>query len=189
MPHYMVQFRYSAQAWEGLRSQPEDRTAAVRELITGVGGRLLDLYWAFGDYDGVAIVEAPSNLAIGGAMVAVSGSGAFDTVQTTPLFTPAEGRQMLGLAGRARYRPPALAPTFLDQTLRMRRARTLSAEQLIAKQEYQVEEIAQLYGFSPSLIRAAVYRHELPATVAGRNIVSIKRRDLLDWLAERARTA
>ena len=71
----------------------------------------------------------------------------------------------------------------------MRRARTLSAGDLIAKQVYQVEEITQLYGFSPSMIRAAVYRHELPATIAGRNIVSIKRADLLNWLAERGRTA
>ena len=110
MPYYMVQFRYSAQAWEGFRSQPEDRTAAVRELITGVGGRLVEFYWSIGDYDGVAVVEAPSNVAIGGAIVAVIGSGAFDTVQTTPLFTSAEGQRMLGLAGRARYRPPALAP-------------------------------------------------------------------------------
>src|SRR5215211_2133334 len=69
MPHYMVQFSYSPQVWAGLIEQPEDRTAAVRGLIEGVGGRLVGLYWAFGDYDGVAIFEAPDNIAIGGAMV------------------------------------------------------------------------------------------------------------------------
>src|SRR5262245_279135 len=116
MPHYLIQFRYGAQARAGLRAHPEDRTAAVRELMSGVGGRLSDLYWSFGDYDGVAIVEAPDNVAVGAAIVAVVTSGAFDAVHTTPLFTPAEGQRLLALAGRASYHPPALRPTFLDQT-------------------------------------------------------------------------
>jgi excisionase family DNA binding protein len=185
----MVQFRYNAQARAGLRTDPEDRTAAVGDLVGNVGGRLLGLYWAFGDYDGVAIIEAPDNVAIGGAIVAVVGSGAFDAVHTTPLFTSTEGRRLLELAGRANYRPPTLQPTFLDQTLRMRQARMMTSGELIAKQDFRVEEVAQLYGLSVSLIRSAVHRRELPATVAGHTIVSIKRRDLLRWLEERSRVS
>jgi excisionase family DNA binding protein len=185
MPHYMVQFSYSPQVWAGLIEQPEDRTAAVRGLIEGVGGRLVGLYWAFGDYDGVAIFEAPDNIAIGGAMVRVLGAGVFSAVKTTPLFTAREGQQLLALAGRASYRPPAMTDTFLDRTFRGRQARHASSEQLMALQELRVEEAAQLFGLSPAVIRSAVFRHELPATMAGHTIVSIKRADLLKWVGAR----
>ena len=185
MPHYMVQFSYSPEVWAGLIEQPEDRTAAVRALIEGVGGRLVGLYWAFGDYDGVAIFEAPDNIAIGGAMVRVLGTGVFSAVKTTPLFTAREGRQLLAVAGRAAYRPPAMAETFMHQTYRARRAARTPSEQLMALQELRVEEAAQLFGMSPNVIRSAVYRHELPATMAGHTIVSIKRADLLKWIGDR----
>ena len=185
MPHYMVQFSYSPQAWAGLIEQPEDRTAAVRALIEGVGGRLVGLYWAFGDYDGVAIFEAPDNVAIGGAIVRVLGSGAFSAVKTTPLFTAREGQQLLALAGRADYRPPAMVGTIMDRTFRARRAAQTPSEQLMALQELRVEEAAQLFGISPHVIRSAIYRHELPATMAGHTIISIKRADLLKWVGDR----
>src|SRR3712207_7246987 len=116
MPHYMVQFSYSPQVWAGLIEQPEDRTAAVRGLIEGVGGRLVGLYWAFGDYDGVAIFEAPDNIAIGGAMVRGLGAGVFSAGKTTPLFTARGGQPPLALGGRATYPPPALTHTFLGPT-------------------------------------------------------------------------
>lgn len=185
MPHYMLQFRYSPQVWAGLREQPEDRTAPVRALLEGVGGRLLGLHWTLDDYDGVVILEAPDNLAVAGAMTAVKSSGAVETIKMVPLFTAKEGQQLLQRARGATYRPPAMAPTFLDQNFRARQARQEPSSELMAKQEFRVEEAAQLFGISPYVLRTAVYRHELPATMAGQSISSIKRTDLLHWLAQR----
>lgn len=185
MPHYMLQFRYSPQTWAGLRQQPEDRTAAVRALLEGVGGRLLGLYWTLDDYDGIVILEAPDNLAVASAMAAVKSTGAVETIRLVPLFTAAEGRQLLDRAGETTYRPPAMAPTFLDQSFRARKARRASSAELMAKQEFRVEEASQLFGISPYVIRTAVYSRELPAAMIGQSISSIKRADLLQWLAQR----
>ncbi len=43
MPHFMVQTRYSADAWRKLVEQPEDRRVAIGALIDKAGGRLVDL--------------------------------------------------------------------------------------------------------------------------------------------------
>lgn len=185
MPHYMLQFRYSPQAWAGLSQQPEDRTAAVRSLLEGVGGRLIGLYWTLDEYDGVVIVEAPDNIAIAGAVAAVKRSGAVETIRTVPLLTAQEGQRLLVQAGRTTYQPPALMPTFFDQSFRARLASQETSAELMAKQEFRVEEAARLFGISPYVIRTAIYNHELPATTIGQNISGIKRADLLHWLAER----
>jgi uncharacterized protein with GYD domain len=48
MPLYMSQFAYTPEAWAALVDNPEDRSAAVRELTEAMGGRLLSWYLSFG---------------------------------------------------------------------------------------------------------------------------------------------
>lgn len=60
-----------------------------------------------------------------------------------------------------------------------------TSEELMRKRELSVEEVAELFRLSPHVIRAAVRQHELPATLAGHNIVCIKRADLLAWMERR----
>lgn len=64
-------------------------------------------------------------------------------------------------------------------------ARVESSETLMHKQEFSVEEIAELFQISAYVIREAVFHHELPAARAGQNILGIKRDDLLAWLERR----
>ena len=63
MPLYMTQFSYTADAWAAIVRQPQDSAAAFRELLHQLGGTLIAFAYALGDYDGVAIYEAPSETA------------------------------------------------------------------------------------------------------------------------------
>jgi uncharacterized protein with GYD domain len=71
-----------------------------------MGGRLVNFYYSFGEYDGFAIFEVPDNLAAGTAGLTTLAPGHLKSVKTTPLFTVEEAMQMMGRAGEATLRRP-----------------------------------------------------------------------------------
>jgi len=71
-------------------------------------------------------------------------------------------------------------------THRVRKAREESWGTLIQRQELTVEEVAELFRFSPDLVRHAVWNGELTARMLGHEICGIARADLIAWLKARA---
>src|SRR5579859_6230584 len=61
MALYLVQFAYTAEALAAMAKNPQDRSVPVRELVQKSGGRLIGFYFCFGEYDGVALFEAPDD--------------------------------------------------------------------------------------------------------------------------------
>jgi uncharacterized protein with GYD domain len=106
MPLYMTQFAYTQEAWATLAENPEDRSAPVRELLETMGGRLVSWYLSFGEYDGLAIYEAPDDATAGALVVAAARAGHFRATKTTPLFTAEESVEMMRRAGGTAYRAP-----------------------------------------------------------------------------------
>jgi uncharacterized protein with GYD domain len=106
MPHYMTQFAYTQEAWATLAANPEDRSSPVRELLETMGGRLVSWYLSFGEYDGLAIYEAPDDATAGALVVAAARPGHFRATKTTPLFTAEESVEMMRRAGGTAYRAP-----------------------------------------------------------------------------------
>ncbi len=106
MPLYMTQFAYTPEAWAALVENPEDRSAAVRELTESMGGRLVSWYLSFGDYDGLLIYEAPDDATAGTAVLAAVRRGHLRAVKTTPLFTAEEAMEMMRRAGGTPFRAP-----------------------------------------------------------------------------------
>ena len=53
MPRYMHQFSYSTEAVRGLTTTPHNRKKAAAKLFKDAGGELIDIYYCFGDYDGI----------------------------------------------------------------------------------------------------------------------------------------
>ncbi len=106
MPHYMLQASYTAQGVSGLVKSPEDRTAAIRSLVEGLGGKIDALYYAFGDYDVVAIMEFPDNATMASLSMAVGASGAVTNIKTTVLIPTSEGVEAARKAAGIGYRPP-----------------------------------------------------------------------------------
>jgi uncharacterized protein with GYD domain len=106
MPMYMLQFSYTPETWAALLRKPEDRTGAVDALVKSAGGRLVSVFYHFGEFDGTVIAELPDDAAANAVVFATVASGALRSSRTTRLFSPKEVVDSLGKAGKAAYRPP-----------------------------------------------------------------------------------
>ncbi len=107
MPHYLIQAAYTPEAWAAMVKNPQSRAEAVRPIIEGLGGKLLSIYLALGEYDVVGLVEYPDNASAAAFSMAASAGGALKAVKTTPLMTTEEAVEAMRKAGQAGYRPPA----------------------------------------------------------------------------------
>lgn len=106
MPRYMIQFAYTAQAWAALAKSPADRRPAVRAALEKVGGKLVELYYHFGEFDGFAILEAPDDVAASAAVIAVTAPGHLKATRTTRLFTVEEAMEAMRKAGAVPFQAP-----------------------------------------------------------------------------------
>jgi uncharacterized protein with GYD domain len=106
VPFYLIQASYGSQATGTMIKKPQDRAAAVRPMIERMGGRLHGLWFAFGEFDVVAIAEAPDNVSAAALAMAIGASGAMSSYRTTPLLTVEEAMQAMKKAGQAGYKPP-----------------------------------------------------------------------------------
>jgi uncharacterized protein with GYD domain len=107
MPLFLTQVSYTDQAWQSLVSNPQNRAEALRPVLEKLGGRIVNTWFAFGDYDIVLISELPNNVSAAALAIAVSAGGACKAVKTTPLIDVAEGLEALKLAASSGYRAPA----------------------------------------------------------------------------------
>ncbi len=106
MPHYMLQFAYTPEAWRALSQQPTNRFDAVRALIETLGGQTLAAYYAFGEYDGVILAELPDHVHAAAVAVAAKAAGHYRAFKTTVLLPVEDTVAALRLAGGLEYRPP-----------------------------------------------------------------------------------
>jgi uncharacterized protein with GYD domain len=106
MPLYMTQFSYTPEAWATLIRQPEDRAEALRRLTDQFGGRLVSLYYAFGDYDGLFIHEAPDDVTATAAVLTAISPGHVKATKTTVLLTVEPAMEAMRKAGGVSYRAP-----------------------------------------------------------------------------------
>ena len=109
MATYLHHFSYSLESVKAMVAKPQDRRAAAEKVFAATDGRLVDLYFCFGEYDGVAISEFPSNVDAAAASLAISSSGAFSNVKTTVLITMEEAVKAMDKAGQVArsYTPPS----------------------------------------------------------------------------------
>jgi uncharacterized protein with GYD domain len=108
MAHYMLQFSYSHDAVKALVAKPQDRKAAAKAAIEGQQGKLLEFYFAFGEFDGVAICEYPDNVTAAAVAMALGASGSLSRVHTTVLLSAKEAEAAMKHAhdSKTGYKPP-----------------------------------------------------------------------------------
>ncbi|MBX6773346.1 MAG: GYD domain-containing protein [Chloroflexi bacterium] len=107
MALYMTQFAYTADAWKALTRSPEDRREAIGALAQRLGGRLVSLYYAFGEYDGVVISDMPDDVSAAALAIAAAAPGHLKAMRTTRLLTVEETLEALRRAGAAGFQGPA----------------------------------------------------------------------------------
>ena len=107
MAFYMIQAAYTAEAWATMAKNPQDRSVAVRELAQKLGGRLISVYFCFGEYDVVVLTEMPDdNSALATSLAAVT-PGHLKSIKTTRLFTVEESMEAMRKAGSVTYPAPS----------------------------------------------------------------------------------
>ena len=106
MPMYLTRFSYSPETWARLSKNPEDRRKAAQAYIESVGGKLHGFWYAFGEYDGYNLWEAPDNVSMAAVAIAIGGGGALTKFETTVLLTVEETLDALARVEGIRYRPP-----------------------------------------------------------------------------------
>ena len=108
MPLYMSTFDYTPEVWADLVNTPENRTEAISRILSDAGCKLMGLWYAFGDSDGFALIEAPDTVTSAGIAIAINASGAFRKFETTVLMTQDELLKALTKAQDVSYVAPGV---------------------------------------------------------------------------------
>jgi uncharacterized protein with GYD domain len=103
---YALQTAYAPIGWAALLKDPQNRMEAVKPVVQRLGGRVVDGWLTFGDYDVLVICQLPDNVSATALSMAISAGGAVKSVKTTPLVTFDEGLEALKKAKDAGYAPP-----------------------------------------------------------------------------------
>jgi uncharacterized protein with GYD domain len=111
MALYLSKFSYTPETWARLADDPEDRSVAARTYIESVGGKLHDFWYAFGEFDGYSLWEAPDDVSMATVAIAIGGGGAVSKLETTRLLTIAETLEALGRVKSVGYRQPGTRTT------------------------------------------------------------------------------
>jgi len=103
----MIQGAYTVEAIATMAKNPQDRSVPVRELVQKIGGRLISLYFCFGEYDVVVLVELPDDSAATAVAMAAISPGHLKAYKTTKLFTVEETMEAMRKAGSLAFQGPS----------------------------------------------------------------------------------
>ena len=94
MPTYIVLSKWTAQGLQNIKQSPT-RLDAARKEWEAAGVKWKDFYMVTGQYDMVAIVDAPDDVTLAKAILSSTSHGSI-TTQTCRAFTEQEYRQIIG---------------------------------------------------------------------------------------------
>lgn len=107
MPLFLSQVAYNETGWQALVSNPQNRVDAIRPVVDNLGGRIVNAYFAFGDFDFVLITDFPNNVNAAALAIAAAAGGAVKSIKTTPLLEATEGLEAVRKAASSGYRAPS----------------------------------------------------------------------------------
>jgi len=106
MAKYLALFKLTPESIAGMIQKPSDRFAVVSNAAEKAGGKLLDYYWMFGQYDGIAIFDFPDSASIASLMLAVGARGALSHLETHELIEASDIEGVLKRSKGITYTPP-----------------------------------------------------------------------------------
>jgi len=106
MPHFLIQFSYASRSIKSLVDRPElDHAGQASAMVASLGGKLLGYWYSFGEFDGVALIEAADNSVAAALAMAIGGTGEVSKLQTSVLLTMDEARNAMHKAATATQLP------------------------------------------------------------------------------------
>lgn len=109
MTKYAIFFSYSSDSWAGMISAPGDRTGAVGQVLSSLGGSLECIYWMHDGFsDGLVIADLPDSVSAAAASIAVTSTGAISRSEAHELLTQEQLSAALQQASATvqAFRPP-----------------------------------------------------------------------------------
>ena len=106
MSFYLIQASYSTLAIAAMVKNPQDRAEAIRPMIEKLNCKLHGFWFTFGEYDIVAVVEAPDSTTVAAISFAIGASGSVSAYRTTPLFTSGEAVDAMKRVAQVSYQAP-----------------------------------------------------------------------------------
>ena len=107
MARYLWQISYSQDAWGAQISNPQNRLEVVWAMPEPSGVKLIEGYATLGEYDMIAIIEAPDDKTIAAASIAISSTGSVSALKTSPLMPIDDLVEALNIAKEITYKPPS----------------------------------------------------------------------------------
>ena len=105
MPRYLYQLAYTSDSWATQLKDPQNRVEKVRGSIEQLGGKVVDAYYTFGEYDILVIMDMPDNVSASAFALAVAAGGAAKAAKTTPLMSIDEGIEAMRKGAGSSYKP------------------------------------------------------------------------------------
>jgi uncharacterized protein with GYD domain len=93
MPHYVVLWNWTDQGMKAVKDSPK-RLESFGAELEKVGGKVVGEYYTMGQYDGLVIVEAPSDEALMSILLGTASKGNVHTV-TLKAFPVSEASKMM----------------------------------------------------------------------------------------------
>ncbi|MFO1153103.1 MAG: GYD domain-containing protein [Rhodospirillales bacterium] len=108
MAYYLFQWIYKDPQLKAMVDKTQDRAAELSKAVQGFGGRVLQFFFAFGEMDGIAIVEFPDNEACLACSLTLNAAGANASFRTTVLLSAKEAAAAMRRAHMVStgYQPP-----------------------------------------------------------------------------------
>ncbi len=104
MAKFLVHATYSAEGFKGvIKDKASGRKAALEKALASVGAKVDAMYFTFGEYDVVLIVDAPDNATVMAVGLSACSTGLART-STTPMLTIEEVDQAIKKS--VKYRSP-----------------------------------------------------------------------------------
>ena len=106
MPQTLALVAYTPEALARLTQAPQDRSAAVREIVHATEGKLVAFYHSSGEYHAAVITEEPDERAALAGAWTTEAVGHLKTFKSIPLYTVEETMEALRNAGDIALRGP-----------------------------------------------------------------------------------
>jgi len=94
MSVYIMLMKWTQTGKEQIKDDAQ-RIERLRNIFKSIDGEIKALYFTFGRYDKIVIAEAPSDEAIGKALLMLGGFGTV-SVETLKAFPEKEGLEIIG---------------------------------------------------------------------------------------------
>lgn len=91
MTTYQIEVTYNADAWGAWIREPHSCAPKIEGVLSRLGGRLINFWWASGEFDSLLLVELPDAAALSTFKTFAASLGGISSLRAVPLLSDEEG--------------------------------------------------------------------------------------------------